>query len=427
MLLKFKPTQFTIMKKYIFLLVLSVCVIHIQAKNFYKKESIANKNFCVKLESKIELFHKIAIFNVKVKGSDKKYKFLLDTGSETFISKELAKDIKLKTIFNENVTDDYTSVSVKKGITSFIIGGIEFKNIVTGISELDKTETITEHYDGIIGCNLMRHCVWQFKESEIIISSSINKLNNLDNSFKQKLTLWDNGYPVATCGFPDFHSTMMIDLGANNFVTITNKRCKTKRWERVSGTGVNSTTAFGNGNQKDTTGVWLYMADNFHFTTVSKKFLKKGWDFSNSDNHINKVIIDAEMDQDVYTNYIGAEILDYYNMTFDFPKKKLYTELIDTTYNKWKREGFGFIIMPIDGVFKTGTIWNNTQASKLNIRSGSEILKINNLDLVKLRGERESEIFKLINKEKAKQEMTIILKSNNTIKSYTLTKESLFL
>ncbi|MFA8300816.1 MAG: aspartyl protease family protein [Hyphomicrobiales bacterium] len=415
------------MRKHIFLFILFVFVIHTQAKNFYKKEYVENKNFCVKLESKIELFHKIAILNVKVEGSDKNYRFLLDTGSETFISKGLAEEIGMEIISNEKVTDDYTSTTVKKGIASFTIGGIEFKNIVTGVDEFDITNTITEHYDGTIGCNLMRHCVWQFKDSEIIISSSVKKLNNLDNSFKQKLILWNNGYPVATCGFLDFYSTMMIDLGANNFVTIKNNRCATKRWKKASGIGINATTAFGNGNLKDTTKIWLYMADNFHFTTVSKRFLKKGWDFLNSNNHVNKVIIDAEMDDNVDANYLGVEILDYYNITFDFPKKKLYTEVIDTTYNKWKKENFGFVIMPIDGVFKTGTIWNNSQAEKLNIKSGCEILKINDLDLVKLRGKRESEIYKLIDKERDKTEMTILLKNDNIIKSYTLKKESLFL
>ena len=100
------------------------------------------------------------------------YNFIFDTGASTIIDDDFAKKVKYKKIGiqrNKDTNGKNKNLKVIK-INKVSIGGINFSDIVTSISDLDKLKNITcIDFVGILGANVMNKSVWQIDYQKKII------------------------------------------------------------------------------------------------------------------------------------------------------------------------------------------------------------------------------------------------------------------
>jgi hypothetical protein len=123
--------------------------------------------------------------NLGIKESNKIYHFLVDTGSPCFFSEELIKALGLerKWILPLGIDDDeegrektdlFTAqIKLQNLVFQFITIGKLSKNKEKLLSKQTKT-----HIHGIIGANLMQHCLWQidYVQKKIYLSNQLDFL-----------------------------------------------------------------------------------------------------------------------------------------------------------------------------------------------------------------------------------------------------------
>jgi predicted aspartyl protease len=130
----------------------------------------------------LEYFAVIPYENVKGKIiikaviNEKLYRFILDTGAPTTVTKDLYNDLQLKTINKLPVYDQSGRVDsmVVVSLKEISIGDVTFTDVATLVAE--KT-LILECFqvDGFIGSNLLRNSVVQFNDSNKTISITNNE------------------------------------------------------------------------------------------------------------------------------------------------------------------------------------------------------------------------------------------------------------
>lgn len=289
--------------------------------------------------------------------------FILDTGSDlTLISNHFAdligfvpkKEYKLNDMTNEVVT--------KCGLTNITIGNILFSNIAACIVD-DIGKDIICNIDGIIGNNLIRQCVWQLSNSKIIISDEVS--DGQKKSYKEnKLILMNNApYFIAKLSIP--RATFLFDLGDNSLLNVDENLSKyIKSKSLIEGYGNISITAFE--NREDT----VKSIKSAVFQTDTLKIF---------DYHIYKPI--SYVSDVPWHISLGSELLDYVSIILDYKHKKVYSKQIKTKYSKEHFNTFGFKFEIKKGEVIINYIWNETELYKNNIKLGSQILSINDINL----------------------------------------------
>lgn len=109
------------------------------------------------------------------------YKFIVDTGSPTVISKKLANQLNIKILHSftdytfENHPTFYFGEIPLLQIKNSQINNLQWKNIGVVI------DSLPENYDGVIGANLMQHAVWEFnlRKKQVKIYDNITQKPDL--------------------------------------------------------------------------------------------------------------------------------------------------------------------------------------------------------------------------------------------------------
>lgn len=142
--------------------------------SFMKSGKIAdNQNFIDSLDFSFE--NNLTFVNIK-KWNDTDtqtvYRFLFDTGSPTYFSKKLTKNLALSEKFEIQDANGQKK-EIPFFFTDFKIQNTVFEHI--GAGELDMK---SPKIDGIIGANLMQHCVWQidYPKRKIYFSNRLEML-----------------------------------------------------------------------------------------------------------------------------------------------------------------------------------------------------------------------------------------------------------
>ncbi len=109
----------------------------------------------------IEIKNNLVFVPVQINGIT--YRFLFDTGAMFSISKEIQEELKFKVVSKGNLVDsdkNRSKVSYVR-VDDLQIGKINFENQTAFVANF-KANPILEcmEIDGIVGSNLMRHCIW---------------------------------------------------------------------------------------------------------------------------------------------------------------------------------------------------------------------------------------------------------------------------
>ena len=164
---------------------------------------------------------------VPVQVNGKTYRFLLDTGAMTSISKEVQAEFQFKIISKGKLTDSDKSKSTVNyvQVKSMNVGGISFKNQTAFVSDLSANPILDcMNLDGILGSNTMRLCNWEFnyqKEQFTIHNDSDFNIpeNAVELAFKTDKQ-YDIMIPLGVGA--NTVRNLKLDTGSNGGLTIPN-------------------------------------------------------------------------------------------------------------------------------------------------------------------------------------------------------------
>lgn len=307
------------------------------------------------------------IIPVTIEG--KTYRFILDTGAPNIISENLSHTIQNDSLTTIPITD----VNQKKkqlkvvSIPKLILGNITFENSSAMVYNINQNK-IFECFkiDGFIGSNMLRNSIIQIQLNNKLIKLTDNKKRlhlNKKNAVKMKL-LGIQSSPFIWINFKGNNNAkeqVLIDTGMDGFYDMSNKNFKL--FEKKSIIKIIDSS---NGGSS----VGLFGLDK---KTSQYRFLLPKTKISNTtfSNFITK---------STHGKYskIGAEILNYGDITIDYKNKRFYFNSFNESVDL-KKEMLGFNATMIDNKLVVGFVWN--KELKKRISFGDEIIEVNGLKL----------------------------------------------
>ena len=203
------------------LILINSCALNKAAK-YLKEGKTEQENFTNTLSFEL----KKGWIIVPVKIENKTYRFIVDSGTPTLVSKELAQSLNMKVIDSVDASDVYNKAKKNKyaRLENIEIGNIDFVGIAALINDFNATPIWASlNVDGFIGSNLMQHAIWDidFKEKQITITDNESNLNLPKDIIENKMFVGVAGLPSIACringekiwNFP-------VDLGYNGDIVI---------------------------------------------------------------------------------------------------------------------------------------------------------------------------------------------------------------
>lgn len=193
-----------------------------KAAKYLKEGKTEQENYKVTFPFEIEKGWIIVPVEIK----DKTYKFILDTGSPTLVSPELAESLNMKVIDSVNASDVYNKAQQNKytRLESIKIGTIDFVGTTALINDFNATPIWSSlNVDGFIGSNLMQHAIWDidFDQKQITITDNESKLNLPEEIIENKLFIGVAGLPSIACKINGKKVwNFLVDLGYNGDIVI---------------------------------------------------------------------------------------------------------------------------------------------------------------------------------------------------------------
>ncbi len=181
-------------------------------------------------EIPLEIVRGKLIVPVKIQG--KTYRFLLDTGAPCAISPEILKTLDVKKIKKTKVGDGGGRKNTEKVIQvpSIDLGGVLFEQ--TPAIVLDWTQSFPftcYELDGIIGSNLLRHCIMQLDKSQnkLILTDQEDKISTHGNTAFPVILDKQSG-PFVTIEYVSpqgtYEELVLLDTGDESLMSISYKR-----------------------------------------------------------------------------------------------------------------------------------------------------------------------------------------------------------
>ena len=353
------------MKKLLCLSFLLPYFVFAQTKLDFNLGHLTQTNFCDTLP--IE-FQKNNIF-VKVKINGQQKRFMFDTGAITVISEEIQNLMQNPEMGMVNLSDvsNYKKSASTIQLKQIQLQSLIFEGIPAVVKDFKKLGFIScFDFDGIIGSNLLRHCIVHINIAQkiIILTDKIENLH-LKNAPISTLTLDKQSNPYLKLNLDTkLQFDALFDSGASDFIGIS-KPVATKALKKGIGRVLNQ--GFGQG------------AIGLH--GIGQSSQKNRVMFNNlmlGNYKILDFVIEVAPNDE---NAVGLKLCDYGTVTLDYLNKQFYFEGNQPTQAFKERTTLGFSFQPEETYYAIGTVWTGTLAEGKGLKSGFKLLKINDLDL----------------------------------------------
>ncbi len=365
------------MKKLLLFLLSLPIYIHGQNKIDFNQGKIVQKSFCDTIP--FEYVRNKMVVDVKINGQ--KRKFIIDTGSPLCISKELQEEMNNPILGNKSPTDAYGQKREVSLVTvgDLQLGKLTFQKITSGVIDIKNVSFLNcIEFDGFIGSNLLKDCIVHIdtERKQIILTDNIKNLN-LFNVYQSSLILGKQSEPYVQLNLNNklkFHA--LFDTGADDFVTLSDRTLKIAL-EKSTAKTLNQGYGMG--------GVGLFGAEK---ADSKKRILCDNIKFGNA--QITDFITEFSSKSE---DAIGMELADYGTITIDYKNKKFYFKAKQQRQSYLHQKTLGFSFQPEQNYYSIGKVWTGTQAEKLGLKNGFQILKLDSLDISKRTDENDCQIF----------------------------------
>lgn len=294
-------------------------------------------------------------------------KFIFDTGAPCMIKEEVLNEINHKIIekraLNDIKLNEYQHVFFT--IDSFQIGDISYRDIPSYDFKSDSVQYLFNclEFDGIIGSNILYDLIVKidYKNKFLILSDKNGVFNNHNKKFTRDLKISNFGKPFIKVKItPKVNDFILFDTGDDGFYTISNNAIS--QFERLK---VKTSD---------------YLLDNIKSSDSISISLLKFNDLQVADVSFNNVVTSST---DVGYSRIGAQLLHYGEVILDFKNKKYsyipFNEINSQIYLPQTLRDFSITVK--NNKLIIDLIWPKSEAYRLGIRKGDEILEFNGLSV----------------------------------------------
>lgn len=304
------------------------------------------------------------IIPVQING--KTYRFLLDTGAPTLISKTLSKDLRLPGIERILMSDQSgkTDSVYRTVLPSLQIADIRFTNTPVLIADQPLIFDCL-HIDGFVGSNQLRNSIIQISlmDTTIIFTNDITKIN-IDAAFPTDLWLTSiQSLPyiwVNLHGKKKAREQLLFDSGMNGFYDLSLRHYKIFKKKKIF-------DVLGQADGSNSIGL-LGSAD-------------KSLHYKLSLNEMKICKIPFRNIQTITTNNnnsrIGAGLITYGKVTLDYKNRKFYFEPYrKQEYIELKEYHYPFeLSLNEQQRLSVGIIWDSSLMD--GIEAGDEVINVN--------------------------------------------------
>ena len=299
---------------------------------------------------------------VKINGSEKTYPFILDNGAKTTIFDNILTDFNFSTVAYLPSRDVNKKLSFKPvfRIDTLTINNNIIVSKASAILHSSKIFKCDKNIYGIIGKDLMKELIWQFdfENNKYFVTNNINNLKFKKDTFSVNFS----GKGKINILINNNETELLIDLGSTSSIKYKvkirdNDKYFKNKWLKIYGN-----TGFGlNGYNNSIKTSQVYI-DSIQFG--NKSFYK-----------IDGVIAEKTL------NIIGLDFLKNFNLTFDFPNKKIFFAPNNKQF--FRRKHFGFKPIIKDSTLQIGTLFEGSILEEKGVKVGDPIVKINNINIDK--------------------------------------------
>lgn len=343
--------------------------------------------------------------------------YFFDTGATaTLLDKDFARKINLKPNHKQDVTGASGKVSYEILVGQKIILSnnekIENVNLVfENLSRLRKA--LGRNFDGIIGNDIIKQYITKidFDKKQITLFSktekpSVDGYTGIAFQFKNDIAIPQFPITIELSNNTVYSGDILFDSGASGINLLMNTPFSIKN------NVISKLPKFVNGNSSDLSG-------NSVSTTAEIKNIKiAGFTF-------NKLPFDISSDKagvssyEDYLGILGSGIINRFNLILDYDAKKLYIKP-----NSFFDDDFEFPVSPIkineiDKKITISSVIEGSDAERLGLKNGFQILSINNLE------NQDIDVYRKLLKQEGKKVKIKYIDSNNKAKTAKLTLKRL--
>ncbi len=308
---------------------------------------------------------------VHINGSKKTYKFILDTGAFTTITKQVAKELKLQNLtdFTVHGAGGHSKKTNLVKLKSITVGSSKVENIAVSI--IDVPEYFGKNIDGFLGSDFLRffQVTIDYKNKKLTLTQDTQTISTQDNAIKIPFES-DISHiykPIVQCTINgNIKANGFIDTGSSGLASLSLETMKKldafKRGDMLSATGGMSAGFLGASNES-----YILRVDSLRLGSMELKNIPAG-------SHQAKGI-------DVL---LGNKFLSKYLVTIDYPAKLLVLRPYKKVVFETNRESYGMGLTKKDKKFFVAGVWDNSPAYKAGIEPGAEIIRVNSKNVYSL-------------------------------------------
>ncbi len=344
-------------------ILLSLLLLHLSSQSAARVKfntGTVKPNFYTEIP--LEIVKGKLIIPVKIQG--KTYRFLLDTGAPCAISPKILKTLDIKKVKEKKLGDAGGLKNTEKVIQvpSMDLGGVLFEQTPAFVLDWTQSFPFTCYQlDGIIGSNLLRHCIMQIDKSQnkLILTDQEDKINTHGNTAFPVILDKHQSSPYVTIRYMSPQDTdeeiVLLDTGDKSLLSISYKK-----YPELKDTYL-STLATDKGSGT----IGLYGADiEMETHLVQVPLLGIGEQYYT--DYVHATTSDSR-------SRIGTEILDQGILTLDYKNEKFYFGGKDTVSMLKPYEPI--MRIPHGKKMAVGLVWDETLRTQ--IQAGDIILQEN--------------------------------------------------
>jgi predicted aspartyl protease len=346
-----------------------------------------------------ELKEHLIVIKGKINGTQKHYEFLLDTGGLTFIDKEIAEELGLKTRGNMAKMD------------TLEMGEVSIHNIFAFTTfNLEPFKKYGIPLYGIIGSNLLERfeVTLDYRNQRVIISPDKEVTRENAQSYRCKFTNHRiNNAPMIDCTINGNVSVKaMVDTGQPYSIVFP-----LEYLDKLNAKDKQSLVK--------SKGVMIKWPD----TKTIDSYLGRLDQFEQGDLKINNLMCCfAELPRLLSVPLLGRDYLSQFLITIDYPNDEILFAPYEDAQFVENMFSFGMSLSKgANNSIVVEGLWTGRPADKAGIEVGDEIVKCNSTDLT---GDEIFELRQILEKESAK-EVKLVVKNKKGQREISLQKEML--
>jgi hypothetical protein len=352
--------------------------------------------------------YNLPLIAVEIEGET--YNFLLDTGAPSVIPPELFEKLQLKGKSSTKISDsnNTSNTEILTQVPKMKIGNLTYENIGVFVIDLKQSYALKcFKLDGIIGANQMAKSYWRldYENKLCIISSEFQQSTVQDFEIVNFIPKRGQLTPLVNLEIESImFNQVTFDTGYNGAISLPYEKKLDSIFQRkVVNYGSESAGVYGLGTTKD-----------IYETEVSMTKM----DALELQNQMVSFSEDPSMT-------IGNEVFKYYTIVFDWQTRKMFFKRNNLEQKSNELLSFGFSFMKIQNTIQIVRLIKNSEAEKLGMKIGDELISINETKMHDLTDEKLCDyLFFGFKKFKLGETINVKIKRNNEELNFKLTREN---